>query len=350
MGSNTITSNGIIPAAATAAATAIDMHSHYYGGLVDDLRRRTVRPFVSSDGEGRPVLNAMTASTVMSAGYTELPARLAFLDAAGIQTQLMTFPGALGLDVMPVAEVGEAISAFNDHLADICRASGGRFVGLAGLPLADAGLAAAELRRVRSELGLPGAILPGNFFLGIAQAEALRPVFEVADELGALLVVHPGLAPGDAPPDPYEDTSVYRASGLNLQASISQMGITLLFGSLLDDYPNVTVQLVNLGGTLPFIIERLEAIALSRPPYEPFPRERLRRLYYDCASLGPRALETAVRVIGADRIMLGTDYPIFTPTAVLETIEQAQISPAEREMVRSGTARALLARLTNGER
>ena len=154
--------------------------------------------------------------------------------------------------------------------------------------------------------------------------------------------------PGEEPPAPYEDTSVYRASALNLQASLSQMGITLLFGSLLDDYPNVSVQLVNLGGTLPFIIERLEAIALSRPPYEPFPREKLRRLYYDCASLGPRALETAVRVIGADRIMLGTDYPIFTPAKVLDTIAQADISPAEREMVRSGTARALLARLGSG--
>jgi predicted TIM-barrel fold metal-dependent hydrolase len=326
----------------------VDMHSHYYGGLVDDLRRRTSRPFVSSDAQGRGVLNAMTASTVMSAGYTELPARLAFLDEAGIATQLMTFPGALGLDVMPVAEVGQAIGDFNDHLAAICKASAGRFIGLAGLPLADAELAAMELRRVRTELGLPGAILPGNYFLSIAQAERLRPVFAAANDSGALLLVHPGLMPGEDPPAPYEDTSVYRASALNLQASLSQMGITLLFGSLLDDYPNVSVQLVNLGGTLPFIIERLEAIALSRPPYEPFPREKLRRLYYDCASLGPRALETAVKVIGADRIMLGTDYPIFTPAKVLDTIAQADISPAEREMVRSGTARALLARLGSG--
>lgn len=323
----------------------IDMHSHYYGGLVDELRRRTVRPFVSRDAKGGSVLNAMTASTVMTAGYTELPARLAFLDEAGIATQLMTFPGALGLDVMPVAEVGNAIHDFNDHLATICHASAGRFIGLAGLPLADVDLAAAELRRVRTELDLAGAILPGNFFLGIAQAERLRPVFAAANESHALLLIHPGLAPGETPPEPYDDTSVYRASALNLQASLSQMAVTLLFGSLLDDYPNVPVQLVNLGGTMPFIIERLEAIALSRPPYQPFPRAKLRRLYYDCASLGPRALETAVKVIGADRIMLGTDYPIFAPTNVLDMIAEAEIDPAEREMVRSGTARALLDRL-----
>lgn len=328
---------------------SIDMHSHYYGGLVDDLRRRTTRPFVSRDGEGHSVLNAMTASTVMSAGYTELPARLEFLDEAGIEVQLMTFPGSLGLDVLPLPEVGEAIGRFNDHLAAICKASSGRFIGLAGLPLADIAQAAAELRRACVGLGLAGAILPGNYFLSIEQAEPLRPLFHTANEVGALLLIHPGLASGEMPPGPYPDHSVYRASALNLQASISQMGMTLLFSTLLDDYPDLKVQLVNLGGTLPFIVERLEAIALSRPPHEPFPRARLRRLHYDCASLGPRALEIAVKIIGADRIMLGTDYPIFTPTNVLDLIAQAEITEAERALVRSGTARALLGRhLTGG--
>ena len=83
--------------------TAIDMHSHYYGGLVDDLMRRESRPFVSRNERGRLVLNAMTASTEMSDGYTDLAARLAWMDASRIATQLITFPGALGVDVMPAA-------------------------------------------------------------------------------------------------------------------------------------------------------------------------------------------------------------------------------------------------------
>jgi predicted TIM-barrel fold metal-dependent hydrolase len=136
------------------------------------------------------------------------------------------------------------------------------------------------LRRARRELGLLGAILPGNFFLTIKDAEALRPVFAAGDEVGALFMIHPGLAPGESPPAPFPDLSVYRASSLELQASISQMGITLAFGDLLDSHPNVATQLVNLGGTLPFILERLEAIACSRTPEMPFPRDRLRRLYY----------------------------------------------------------------------
>ena len=325
--------------------TAIDMHSHYYGGLVDDLMRRESRPFVSRNERGRLVLNAMTASTEMSDGYTDLAARLAWMDASRIATQLITFPGALGVDVMPAAEVAGPIRAFNNHLAAICAASGGRFAGLAGLPLADMALAKAEMTRVRRELRLPGVILPGDYFLSAASAALLTPVFEAAEEAGALLMIHPGLMPGGTPPAPYPDASVYRASVLNLQATLAQMGMTVLSAKLAEAYPRVTFQLVNLGGTIPFVLERLEAVALSRPPHEPFPRGSLRGMVYDCASLGPRALELAVRVFGADRVMLGTDYPIFTPDQVRDTVEAAELSEAEKILVLGGTAERVLDRL-----
>ncbi len=323
--------------------TAIDMHSHFYGGLVDSLRRRTARPYVARNAAGRDVLHAMTASTMMADGYVDTAARLAWMDEAGIATQLMTFPGALGVDVMPLAETEGAIRDFNDHLGDLCRASGGRFAGLAGLPLADIHAAAVELRRARLSLGLAGAILPGNFFLTAESAETLRPVFAAADAVGALLMVHPGLMPGEAPPAAYPDNTVLRASALNLQASIAQMGLTLLSGRLLDDHPGVTVQLVNLGGTLPFVCERIVAVAQSREiDFDP---DRLRLMVYDTASLGPRAIETASRVLGADRLMLGTDYPIFKPDRPLDSVAEAVLDEGDRAMIRHGTAGALLRRL-----
>ncbi len=324
---------------------AIDMHSHYYGGLVDDLRRRTVRPTVTTNAEGWSVLNAMTASTVMSPGYTDLTARYDFLNRAGIRTQLLTFPGALGVDVMPIAEARDIVLNFNDHLADICRSSQDRFVGLGGLPLADMTEAATEMRRLRAALGLAGAILPGNYFLAAASADLLRPVLAAANETGALIMVHPGLRPGELPPEPYGDSSILRASALNLQASLSHMALTLLTNGFLDTFPNITFQVVNLGGTLPFIIERMEAIGTSRELPVSVTMAALRRLVYDSASLGPRALEAAVSVIGADRIMMGTDYPIFEPVNVLGGITAARISSTDQTAIRSATAQAVLSRL-----
>jgi aminocarboxymuconate-semialdehyde decarboxylase len=325
--------------------TAIDMHAHYYGGLIEALQRREQRPFVSRNERGRLVLHAMTASTEMSDGYTDLAARLAWMDERMIATQLLTFPGALGVDVMPAAEVSGPIRDYNDHLAGVCRTSGGRFVGLAGLPLADMAQAAQEMRRVRRELRLPGVILPGNYFLTAESAALLTPVLEAANETGALVMIHPGLMPGEAPPEPYADASVYRASALNLQATLSQMGLTVLTAGLCEAFPSLTFQLVNLGGTIPFVLERLEAVALSRPPFQPFPRHALRGMVYDCASLGPRALELAVRTFGADRVMLGTDYPIFTPDQVTDTVAVAELSDADKAMVLSGTASRVFERL-----
>ena len=325
--------------------SAIDMHSHYYGGLLPGLLRRSSRPNVSSDAQGRNVLHAMTASTVMSAGYTDIAARLEYMDAHRIARQLLTFPGALGFDAMPGVEIAAAIRAYNEHLGDVCRSSNGRFLGLVGLPLADAAAAAVELSRARRELGLAGAILPGNYFLTIDAARALTPVFEAAGRAGALLMIHPGLMPGEAPPPPYADTSVFRASVLNLQASLAHMAMTVIAGGLAEAFPAVTFQVVNLGGTLPFVFERLEAVAASREPHVPFRREALRSMVYDCASLGPRALELAVRVFGADRIMLGTDYPIFAPDQVGATVEASDLTDREKDQVLRGTAQSVLERL-----
>ena len=273
----------------------IDMHSHYYGGLIDALTKRTSRPTVTMTQTGQPVLNAMTASTVMTPNYTDIDARIAYLDRAGIQRQLLTFPGALGVDALPIDESWHAVIGYNDHLADVCRRSDKRFIGLGGLPLADMAKAAEEMKRLRRTLGLIGAILPGNYFLSLQSAEQLAPVLAAADAEGALVMVHPGLMPNENSPEPYPDNSILRASALNLQASLAHMALTLIAGRFPERYPNVTFQVVNLGGTLPFIMERIDAIAASRELPARVTRESLRRLVYNSASLGPRALESPRR-------------------------------------------------------
>lgn len=326
-------------------AGAIDMHAHEYGGLVDVLLARSKRPFVLRDADGRLTLHAMTASTVMAPGYTDPAARLDWMDRNGVVTQLVTFPGALGLDVLPLGEVAGPIADFNRRLAELCAHAPGRFVGLGGLPLADMQRAAKEMLSIRRDLRLVGAILPGNYFLSVDSARTLRPVFEAANACGALIMIHPGLMCGEAAPAPYPDSAVFRASVLNLQASLAQMAMTVLAADLVETYPRITFQLVNLGGTIPFVLERLEAVALSRPPHEPFPSARFRGLVYDCASLGPRALELAVEAFGSDRVMFGTDYPIFSPEPALNAIEESRLTEAQKALVRRGTAERVLDQL-----
>lgn len=327
-------------------ATRIDMHSHFYGGgLVEMLRARTARPYLRRRADGVEVMVAMNGEFPFSASYHDHRVGLAQMAGSGMTKRLLTFPGALGVDVLPVAEVAQAISAYNDHLSHLRDASQDALTGLAGVPLADMDLAAKEVRRIRSKLRLPGIILPSNYFNSIDGARILSPVLEAANEVGCHVMLHPGLRVGEDPPPPPADFVQYRTSAVALQSQASQVVLTLVLSDILDLYPRVSFQVVNLGGTIPFIFERIERIAQHRNASAPFPTARLKRLYYDCASLGPRALEAAVKVYGADRIMMGSDYPIFHDDPWETAVSSAHISASDKKLIAHGNAELLFARL-----
>ena len=326
-------------------AIVIDMHSHFYGGGLDEaMRGRDQAPMLVTE-DGQELLAAMTARFPFTDDYFDIGARLDWMAANGIDCQLLTYPGALGMDAQPAGEAVPALFGYNDALAGICAGHPGRFHALGGLPLADMCAAAGEMTRVRRELGLLGVLLPGNYFTDIAGVDAVRPVLAQADAVGAHILIHPGLVPGETPTPPQTDNPGYRASAINLQSTVSQIVITLILSDLLESYPGISFQVINLGGTIPFIEERMGQIAANRTPDAPFPRERLRHLYYDTASMGPRALDAAVRCVGADRIMIGTDYPIFRGLSPAEVLDGAALTPAEREQIAAGTATAVIDRL-----
>lgn len=95
----------------------------------------------------------------------------------------------------------------------------------------------------------------------------------------------------------------------------------------------------------PAVVERMDHMVRLRDLGGTLPSARARRVWVDCSSLGARALEQAVGVFGPDRVVLGTDCPIFDTAASLASIGQARLSGAECEQLLSGNARALLARV-----
>jgi len=324
----------------------IDMHSHFYGGgLVDTLTARQKRPYLRTREDGVTVMVAMNGEFPFTDHYHDHRVGLADMKAAGLTHRLLTFPGALGVDLLPANEIATAIFDYNDFLSQLTKDTNGALIGLAGVPLADMGVACAELTRIRRDLGLPGIILPSNYFNTLAEAEEMRPLLEAANEYGCHIMLHPGLKVGEEPPARPNDNIQYRLSAVDLQSSAAQVALTVILSDMLDAYPNITFQIVNLGGTLPFIFERMESIARHRNPDDPFPTARLRRLWYDCASLGPRALEVAVKVFGADRVMLGSDYPIFKDDPYAHAVVPADLSDADKAQVTWKTAQDLFAHL-----
>ncbi len=324
----------------------IDMHSHFYGGgLVDTLKARQKRPYLRTREDGVIVMIAMNGEFPFTEHYYDHHVGLAEMREAGLTQRLLTFPGALGVDLLPANEISAAISKYNDHLAQLTQETDGALIGLAGLPLDDMDLACAEVKRIRRDLGLPGIILPSNYFNTLEESDEMRPLLEAANEYGCHIMLHPGLKVGQEPPARPADNVQYRLSAIELQSSAAQVAMTVILSDMLDAYSNITFQVVNLGGTLPFIFERIESIARHRNPDEPFPTERLRRLWYDCASLGPRALEAAVKLFGADRIMLGSDYPIFKDDPFAHALAPADLTDDEKSQIAWRTADDLFTHL-----
>jgi predicted TIM-barrel fold metal-dependent hydrolase len=330
---------------------AIDMHAHFLPpALADMLRARQYLPRIERLPDGRELFHRPFGTTPFNPSYVDIEQRVAVLDSLNIETQLLSLPGLIGIDSLPVAESRPMVMTFNDSLAGVVQGFPGRFAGLAGLPMADIGEAVAELRRCVTDLGFVGAILPINCFASVDEARRLVPLFEIGNQFGLHFFIHPGRRPDEveaglrtAEVNPtWSGTQPLRA--LTVQTNVAHATVTLLYSDFLDAYPHVTLHVANLGGTYPMIEERIVNLSRIRRPGLPSITESARQIYADCGSLGPRALRMAVQVFGARNILLGSDTPTFRIEWALATVRDAKISVGDKALILRENAAGLLRR------
>lgn len=327
----------------------IDMHVHYLPEeLARRLRQRIAPPCIKTmpDGKEHRILPS-GYSLPFSDDYTDMESRIALMDKLGVERHVLSTGLSYSIHVLPLGESLPLCRAANDDMGALCRRHPSHFSGLALLPLTDMDAAAEEYRRARLELALIGMSLPADDFASLAAAQRLAPVFEAAQELGGHVFVHPGSSVMENEDSGInEDNKGIRDATLDLQARLSQATVTLMFTEFLAPYPDVSVHVANLGGTLPFVLERIDNRSKLHRPDEPLPSDRMGRVYVDCASLGPRAIELAVTVYGADRVVFGTDYPIFPTELALEGIRSANVSDDDRRKILHENAAGLLQRFS----
>ena len=333
-----------------------DWHAHWFSPTeLHELPKRAQPPRITKDADGRDwfhpapdASNPRARSSVVWPEALDVPGRLRHLDETSIQTQILSYAVPLGYDAsIPVEEIRPFFRGINDDLADLVSRHPGRLLGLAALPTADPAFAAQELDRAHRELGFLGGELPMNAFAALRGAEFLRPVFEIAQRHGSHLLLHRGAASAAIPGQPalqaFEDTDWARASLLS-DTQMAQAAITLALTDFLAPYPDVTIQLVMLGGAIPYTVEHIQQWGrFSGTPIDA--AERLRRLYFDPGpySVTPRSVKAAVEAIGADRILFGSDFgPMPSIQPALDALDAA-LSPHERELIYVENGRKLLA-------
>jgi predicted TIM-barrel fold metal-dependent hydrolase len=330
----------------------IDMHAHWRPAeLADALRARTREPRIQRNPDGVEVLKSPRMSEEpLASAFDHVDFHLDRMDRQAVRMSVLSLLGSFcWIESQPLDVSVPLCRVVNDRLSAICQEHPGRFAAYAALPLTDMSAAAAELERA---LGLPGVIgaqLPGNAFLTRRDAEAMRPLLEVANRHRAVLFVHHGARPGDVFPRVASDTdNARRRNGtLDMQASLSSVMVTLCLTDYLASYPDAMIHVHNLGGNIPYEVERMDHRCLLDTPNEELPSSRFRkaRVYVDCNSFGPRAIEAAVRLYGADRIVCGTDGTEFGCDWTRKALAEAEISQEAREQILNGNAASMLARV-----
>jgi predicted TIM-barrel fold metal-dependent hydrolase len=329
----------------------IDMHTHWRPAeAADALRARTREPQIVRNQDGAEVLKGRMSEEPLEKAFDDVAVHLDRMDRQGVETSVLSVLGSFNWIESQPPEVSIPLCRrVNDGLSAICQKYPGRFAAYAALPLTDMTAAAAELERALALPGMIGAQIPGNGFLTQKDAEAMRPLLEVANRHHAALFIHHGPRPGDAYPKVASDVdNARRRNGtLDMQASLSSVMVTLCLTDVLADYPDAMIQVHNLGGNLPYEVERMDHRSLLDTPDEELPSSRIRRakVYVDCNSFGPRAIEAAVALYGADRIVCGTDGTEFGVDWTMKALAGAQIGDEAREQILHRNAAAMIAQV-----
>jgi len=197
----------------------------------------------------------------------------------------------------------------NDHLAGVVAAHPTRFIGLGTVPLQDPELAAGELVRCVEQLGLAGIQIGTHVGEWNLDHPALFPVFETAARVGAAVFVHPWdmLAPERMP-----RYWLPWLVGMPTEAALAICSV--IFGGVLERLPQLRIGFAHGGGAFSGILGRLEHGFAARPDLvathcsKP-PSAYLDRFYVDSLTHDADTLRLLLRLHGAERVALGTDYP-----------------------------------------
>lgn len=320
----------------------IDFHNHYYPPeYLDAIKTGPSRVRLDYDQDQNPRLHYPGDYNILVPGHRDLDYREGVLRKHGVDKQLLTFttPGVHFEDPPAAVTLARAI---NDAFAREVKARK-RFAALATLPLNDAAAAVTELERAMRELGLPGAMVFSNVNGTPLADPAYEPLWKKADELDAVIYIHPAHPASVQAMEEYWLTALV---GFLFDTTLA--AAHLVFAGVPERYPRIRWALTHMGGALPYLAERcdrgFEVFAecrrnISRPPSTYF-----KQFYYDTVNFNPDAIDFAIRFAGPEHILAGSDYPhqIGSIPKMLDALSRVNVTNAELRMILGGNAAKLL--------
>jgi predicted TIM-barrel fold metal-dependent hydrolase len=316
----------------------IDCQSHlFFPEVIEVMRKRKVEPLVY-DQDGVAILKMGDWLRKVPPNYTSVEAKLKSMDDHGIEMTLLSTndpgPEWFGADGPAMAQL------IHDSLSGVINKFPKRFRGLCTLPLQNEAAASTELDRCVKKLGFVGVLLYTNLAGAWCDEPQFHWLYARAEELGIPILLHPAKPATTEQVKGYELTSTL---GNMFENTIALARIVA--SGLLDRHPKLKLVCPHLGGTLPYIVGRMDhqLHVLKRGPQnlQRKPSEYLRSIYMDIVSPLPEAMRFALDFSSADRLLFSSDHPWVQPSEILAPLHSLQLPIETQRQILRDNARTL---------
>ena len=321
-----------------------DLHTHYYPEAFFRLIEEVGGAFsFGTDPTGRTIIRYRGSRFFgITPPMTDPARRIEDMDRVGIDVEVLSL-STPNVYFAPPDRQAEVARLVNDAYADLAARHPKRFKGFASIPMDDPDAALRELERALDELRMNGVIVLSNINGRALSDPRYRPFFVECDRRRVCVFIHP-MIPASA--EPFAEYVLGPIIGFPFDTTLAVA--RLCYAGVFRELPNIRWILGHLGGAVPYLMERMDNgwrdFAECRVNIDELPSVYLKRLYYDTVSFSAASLRLARELVGADHMVMGSDYPhlLGSIDRAVSSVESLDLPSAEKDRIFSGTARAIL--------
>jgi aminocarboxymuconate-semialdehyde decarboxylase len=332
-----------------SASRAIDIHHHYVPPeLIDEVKRNGktlgVEYFPPKTPKDNPLQIRFPNGNRLNPDprMAEVPNRLEAMTKGHIAIATVEVHTAcVGYELDDSR--GETWSKlYNESIMNLVKRHPDRFAGIATVPLQDPPRAARVLDHAIRDLKMSGVTIASNVVGKYFDSKDFDPFWQKAEELDVLMIMHPEWVLGSEKIGAYGLRTVC-GNPADTTLSVGYM----IYSGVFDRFPNLKLALLHGGGFFPYHLGRFDngfqSGGAARIPAKQPPSKYLKNLYFDNLLYRVETIEYLKRMVGAEHIMVGTDYPFdLGDWMAAEKIHKMECTSAEREAMLHGNARKLL--------
>ena len=326
------------------ATRKFDLHTHYYPDSYFAKIRELPSEFAfDKSPSGQTIITYRGARFFgVTPAMTDVARRLEDMDRVGIDVEVVSLstPNVFFTGAEHQPEIARMV---NDSYAELIARHPSRFKGFASIPMDDSEAALKELHRAIDELKLNGVILLSNIGGKPLTSPEYRPFFADANRMKLCILLHPMLP---ANTDPFREYVLGPIVGFMFDTTLAIA--RMCFDGMLKEFPDIRWIAAHLGGAVPYLMERMDNgwrdFVECRAKIDELPSVYLKRLYYDTVNFNPHMLKMVREMIGADHMVMGSDYPhlLGSIDRAVSAIETLDIPEDEKRRIFEGTALSIL--------